>query len=38
MTTPIFKENGSVDVDLLRDETKRMAAAQANEIPSDLAM
>lgn len=26
MTTPIFKENGSVDVDLLRDETKRMAA------------
>lgn len=26
MTTPIFKEDGSVDVDLLRDETKRMAA------------
>lgn len=26
MTTPIFKEDGSVDVDLLIDETKRMAA------------
>jgi hypothetical protein len=26
MTTPIFKEDGSVDVDLLCDETKRMAA------------
>lgn len=26
MTTPIFKEDGSVDVDFLRDETKRMTA------------
>ncbi len=26
MTTPIFKEDGTVDIELLRDETKRMAA------------